>query len=636
MADTGTTKLSQRNRLTKFKGDELMPVVTDGKTLAGTTQALAEFVAPIAGEMAPVTEAARAAADAAAASEAAAAASSQTASTAADSAEEHAAISVTNAGVATDAANAAQVAAESLAVTGGAKPYQTVVELNAITPTDPKALAYVTNDSTPANNGLYSWNGAAWVKSAYDPLTDSKKYTDAEAQRRAALIASNMIDIIVDKFGFAVLGFLADRFKAYVPFDAAQLIASNNRVLVLDKNGFGYDLIASLQQLDTLASQITPRTVVDVSQPMITPKIAFWADKQLSLDVSSMMKDRASQSLNQYVLASFVSQYAECCVDASRTLTLPPTKAINGSAYLFLRDKIDQRARSRTPISIVSAPDAVGTETIKFHCIGDSIVEMDGAPLAKRMISDHGYTVNMIGTYQSGTVSYKGGALGAELCEGRGGWMAMDLTHRDATHPPITSVADYNALSNTDKKNYNPYIRAATDSDNPADVNNGYIFDFADYLAKFGFAQPDVVYLGMGTNDINKRSFSEFAANFPLDIATLVRQIKAGAPAAKIILGLPSTAMTTQRNARWSTYYFTGIRALISAAATFGVGIAPTWLAFSGESEYLWTTTSTDAVTGTQAGYYTETDMLHPYDGSRFALYDMISATLVAAFKGLI
>jgi multidrug efflux pump subunit AcrA (membrane-fusion protein) len=522
------------------------------------------------------------------------------------------------------------------AASGGAKAYQTLAQLNAVTPTDATVLAYVNNDPTAANNGPYGWSGTAWVKSAYDAYGLAKSYADSEAANRAALIASTVVDTIVDKYGFAVLGFLSDRIKAHIPVDIAHLKSSDNQFFILDQFGFGYDVIASLKAIEAMKLPAQQRAAVDVSQPLITPKIAFWAAKQLSLDISSLMQDRASQSMNQYVLASFVSLYSECCIDASRTLTLPATQTIKGNAYLFLRDKIDQRTRSRSTLTIVPTPDATGAETINLHLIGDSIVEMGGAPLAKRMLADHGYSVNMIGTYLSGGIAYKGVTSAGELCEGRGGWMARDLTHRDATHLPITSVAEYLALSNTDRKAYNPYIRAARDGDNPADVNNGCIFDFADYLNKFGFAKPDVVYLGMGTNDVNKRSLAEYSTNFALDIATVIRQVKAGAPAARIVLGFPSTSMTAQRNALWPTFYFTGIRALIAAASTFGVSIAPTWLAFSGETEYVFTTTSTDSVTGTESGFYTETDLLHPYDGSRFALYDLISASLAAAFKGLI
>lgn len=58
------------------------------------------------------------------------------------------------------------------AATGGQRPFATLSALNAYSGSD-KAnfLATVTNDATASNNGVYSWTGAAWTKSAYDPAT---------------------------------------------------------------------------------------------------------------------------------------------------------------------------------------------------------------------------------------------------------------------------------------------------------------------------------------------------------------------------------------------------------------------------------------------------------------------------------
>ena len=39
-------------------------------------------------------------------------------------------------------------------------------------------IVEVTNDTTISNNGIYQWNGTTLTKSAYDPLTQSKNYTD--------------------------------------------------------------------------------------------------------------------------------------------------------------------------------------------------------------------------------------------------------------------------------------------------------------------------------------------------------------------------------------------------------------------------------------------------------------------------
>ncbi len=55
---------------------------------------------------------------------------------------------------------------------GGQRPFATLAELTAYAGGDKASfVAMVTNDATSANNGLYSWNGTAWVLSAYDPKT---------------------------------------------------------------------------------------------------------------------------------------------------------------------------------------------------------------------------------------------------------------------------------------------------------------------------------------------------------------------------------------------------------------------------------------------------------------------------------
>lgn len=90
---------------------------------------------------------------------------------------------VDGASISRDIALAASVAENTLAITGiagGAKAYQTLALLNASgAPTPVTTLCYVTNDGTSANNGMYGWNGSSWVKSVYDPLTQSKAYTDS-------------------------------------------------------------------------------------------------------------------------------------------------------------------------------------------------------------------------------------------------------------------------------------------------------------------------------------------------------------------------------------------------------------------------------------------------------------------------
>ncbi|MDH2667300.1 hypothetical protein QDR98_15330 [Acinetobacter baumannii] len=64
------------------------------------------------------------------------------------------------------------------AIAGGHKAYQTLAAAQAAQATLPvNSIVEVTNDG--ANNGTYQWNGTTLTKSAYDPLTQAKNYTDS-------------------------------------------------------------------------------------------------------------------------------------------------------------------------------------------------------------------------------------------------------------------------------------------------------------------------------------------------------------------------------------------------------------------------------------------------------------------------
>lgn len=78
------------------------------------------------------------------------------------------------------------------AIAGGHKAYQTLALAQAAQASLPvNTVIEVTNDSTALNNGTYQWNGTTLTKSAYDPLTQAKTYTDASINN----IFSNDINI---------------------------------------------------------------------------------------------------------------------------------------------------------------------------------------------------------------------------------------------------------------------------------------------------------------------------------------------------------------------------------------------------------------------------------------------------------
>ncbi len=66
-----------------------------------------------------------------------------------------------------------------------------------------KSKVTVTNDSDPTKNGDYQWDGTTFTKSNYDPLTQSKAYTDTSSSNLA-----NRIFINIPNTAFNISGYI--------------------------------------------------------------------------------------------------------------------------------------------------------------------------------------------------------------------------------------------------------------------------------------------------------------------------------------------------------------------------------------------------------------------------------------------
>ena len=65
-------------------------------------------------------------------------------------------------------------------ISSGHKGYATLALAQAAQASLPaNTIVEVTNDPTSSNNGIYQWDGITLTKSAYDPLTQGKNYTDS-------------------------------------------------------------------------------------------------------------------------------------------------------------------------------------------------------------------------------------------------------------------------------------------------------------------------------------------------------------------------------------------------------------------------------------------------------------------------
>lgn len=75
----------------------------------------------------------------------------------------------------------------------GNRAYKTYAEMDADKANIPaKSKVTVTNDATASNNGDWQWDGSVFTKSTYDPLNQSKSYTDS---RIGELINSPPVDL---------------------------------------------------------------------------------------------------------------------------------------------------------------------------------------------------------------------------------------------------------------------------------------------------------------------------------------------------------------------------------------------------------------------------------------------------------
>ena len=130
----------------------------------------------------------------------------------------------------------------------GRKGYATLADAQAAQASLPaNTVVEVTSDTTTANNGGYLWDGATLAKSTYDPLTQSKNYTDDTVKNRTVLSGSangTELAIFTDKNGrrtwieVAADGGLTERTKEYVKDAVLVPVNSTNfSYAVTDKNG---------------------------------------------------------------------------------------------------------------------------------------------------------------------------------------------------------------------------------------------------------------------------------------------------------------------------------------------------------------------------------------------------------------
>ncbi len=305
-------------------------------------------------------------------------------------------------------------------VGGGAKAYQTKALMDAVTPTDPNQLSYVTNDPTTNNNGLYGWTGSAWVKSVYDPLAQALAALAVEVLNRKALISTgdfdfnftgadyfniakikegflgvlNLIKIIKDagntfKFvnadNFLAGEFGSDfaRFFGKLSTDSLQLNGSGSGFDFIGNDGFKFAEISPnfvkfaglkimvdnsqklrfvgddyfvIAEFPSVAASVTQPTVISVTAPLFCGPLVTFTNQPTFIDVASLVAQRGLINSTRNLLATISDQSGKGFSQSRESIRFDAAE-YTSSGYLTLCDTANNPNNiARIPLTFKTAP----------------------------------------------------------------------------------------------------------------------------------------------------------------------------------------------------------------------------------------------------------------------------------------
>lgn len=303
-------------------------------------------------------------------------------------------------------------------------------------------------------------------------------------------------------------------------------------------------------------------------------------------------------------------------------------------AVLNLRTIASPSSRKFMTLALKNVPVQTVPVSPKILMIGDSISNRQGALFLKQTLESLGFTPQFIGTMNTAGTPTGVNDITGPLGECREGWETGDYTYALNTRAIIVAPGEeaaYLALAKVDRRERNPFLRAATGADSAGIVRNGYVFDPAFYQSRFGLATPDIVINLLGTNDANKRLADSIYSDVMGNDTLMHAQIRAAWPSAKIIRSVPPTAITAARNDLWSTSYAPMLRGIKKSAddrADSKLTIAPLWAMVSTESGFAFTAGTADA-----DGFITTdwNDAVHPITSSRLELFRALAPYVAAA-----
>lgn len=340
------------------------------------------------------------------------------------------------------------------------------------------------------------------------------------------------------------------------------------------------------------------------------------------------------------------SLYSEAATDGSRAsysrlgddeIVVDLTKC-GGTVYLQTRlDEVNPDTRHQATLSVVTPPVAPGSlNAATVLMIGDSITNRQMAARMNAAGTAKGYTLTYIGTLNGAGIGQTSDDATGPLGEAREGWEFGDFTYAITDRVQIIAPGDEGIYLGQDKNTkwpQNPFLRGATGGDDPSVVRNGYVFDFDFYLDRFTLADPDVVFIGLGTNDIRDLNSPDLGLAITDGLTIMCGQIQAARPGTKIVLWFPPVSRSSDRDTLWGEYVEVLSRLIkfVRDQADVDIRLLPVWAMASQEVGFSLASGSTSDLGIQTAGL---SDKIHLGSFNVSAVAEILAAAAAAVAQG--
>lgn len=496
---------------------------------------------------------------------------------------------------------------------------------DAATHTDPVV------GGTVANEGEYSWSTspAGW-----------QRVGDLLVAKVAPIAASFHDDLGFVGMQLATNGTLLQN-PPERSYEVNDTKSSDEFLAVEDERGFKIlSLTAEALKAPSLSVDDDAFNVGFDAAPLIGGHLVAFDDAETHLHARNILTERSDISRIR------CSLYSDAATDGSRSSysrlgddeLVVDLEKCGDTVYLQTRlDEVNPDTRHQATLSVVTppvAPGALNTATVLM--IGDSITNRQMAARVNAEATAKGYTLTFVGTLNGAGIGQISSDVTGPLGEGREGWEFGDFTYAVTDRVSIVAPGDeatYLASDKATKQTKNPFLRIATGGDDPSVVRNGNVFDFDFYLDRFTLADPDVVFIGLGTNDIRDLNSPDLGPAITDGLTIMCGQIQAARPGTKIVIWFPPVSRSSDRDTLWIDYVEVISRLIkfVRDQADTDIRLLPVWAMASQEVGFSLDTGSTSDL-GVQTAILSDAVHLSAFNQARVA--EILAAAAAAVAQG--